>query len=102
MDAACTSTGRAIRSDNIAFMRWQSDHKGILKRTKVWNRTVFDRTAELRTWVDFCGKVQKRGIKQYIYADNRYAGYAPGAVELFRSLCHEKGVATPLSSTTEP
>jgi uncharacterized protein YecE (DUF72 family) len=83
---------------DFAFIRWQGDHKGIQDRTRVWNREIFDRTAELRTWVDFCGKTQKRGIKQYIYANNHYAGYAPGTLELFRSLCHEKGIATPLTS----
>jgi uncharacterized protein YecE (DUF72 family) len=83
---------------DFAFVRWQGDHKGIQQRTKVWNRTIFDRTAELRTWVDFCGKIQKRGIKQFIYAGNHYAGYAPATLELFRSLCHERGIVTPLGS----
>jgi uncharacterized protein YecE (DUF72 family) len=55
---------------NFAVIRWHGDHKGILKRTNAWNRTIFDRTAELRTWVQACGELQKRGIKQYIYANN--------------------------------
>ncbi|HMD09432.1 MAG TPA: DUF72 domain-containing protein [Candidatus Acidoferrum sp.] len=83
---------------DFTFIRWQGDHKGIRERTNVWNRTIFDRTAELRTWVDFCGKIQKPGIKQYIYASNQYAGYAPATVELLRSLCHEKGITTQLGS----
>jgi uncharacterized protein YecE (DUF72 family) len=81
---------------DFVFILWQGDHKGIQKRTKLWNKTVFDRTAELRTWVDFCSKTQKRGIRQYISADNHFAGNAPATVELFRSLCHEIGIATPL------
>lgn len=62
---------------DFAFIRWRGDSKDIQKHSKVWNRTIFDRTAELRTWVDFCGKVQTHGITQYIYANNHYAGYAP-------------------------
>ena len=87
---------------DFVVIHWQGDHNGIEKRTRVWNRTIFDRTAELRTWVDFCRKTQKRGITQYIYANNHYAGYAPGTLELFRSLCHEKGITTPLASVAGP
>jgi uncharacterized protein YecE (DUF72 family) len=87
---------------DFVVIRWQGDHKGIQERTKAWNRTIFDRTAELRTWVDFCRKTQKRGIQQYVYANNQYAGYAPATLELFRALCHEKGIATPLVSSAGP
>jgi uncharacterized protein YecE (DUF72 family) len=87
---------------DFAFIRWHGDHKGILKRTNVWNRTIFDRTAELRTWVEVCEKLQKREIRQYIYANNHYAGCAPATIELFRSLCHERGIMTPLNITPTP
>jgi uncharacterized protein YecE (DUF72 family) len=83
---------------DFAFIRWHGDHRGILERTNQWNRLIFDRTAELRLWVDFCRKTQKRGIKQFIYANNHYAGCAPATVESFRSLCHQKGIMTPLVS----
>jgi uncharacterized protein YecE (DUF72 family) len=83
---------------DFVFIRWEGDHEDMQKQTRVWNRTIFDRTAELRTWVDFCRNIQMRGIKQYIYANNHYAGYAPATLELFRSLCHERGIATPLGS----
>jgi uncharacterized protein YecE (DUF72 family) len=61
-----------------------------------WNKTIIDRTAELQSWVTVCDKIQKRGIPQYIYANNHYAGFSPATVNLFRSLCKEKGIETPL------
>jgi uncharacterized protein YecE (DUF72 family) len=83
---------------DFACIRWQGDHRDILKQTNRWNRIIFDRTAELRLWVDFCGKMQKRGIKQYIYANNHYAGHAPATVQLFRSLCQQKEITMPQGS----
>ena len=82
---------------DFAYIRWLGDRKGIERLTKVWNRTVIDRTAELRSWVDVCKKTQKRGVTQYIYANNHYGGFAPATVELFRDLCAAQGVATPLN-----
>ena len=86
-----------ITSD-FAFIRWEGDHTDMQKHTRVWNRTIFARTMELGKWANFCRKIQRRGIRQYFYANNRYAGYAPATVDLFRSLCHERGIATPLCS----
>ena len=48
--------------------------KEIEKLTRLWNQTMVDRTAELQPWVTVCEKIQKRGITQYIYANNHYAG----------------------------
>ena len=86
---------------DFVYIRWQGDHKGIEERTKVWNKTIFDRTAELRTWVDFCRNTQRRGIRQYIYVNNYYAGHAPATLELFQSLFHEKGIIVPLGWAAE-
>jgi uncharacterized protein YecE (DUF72 family) len=82
---------------DFAYIRWLGDRKEIEKLTRVWSRTIVDRTAELQSWVTVCEKIQKRAITQYIYANNHYAGFAPATVELFRSLCRSKGIETPLN-----
>jgi uncharacterized protein YecE (DUF72 family) len=82
---------------DFAYIRFLGDRKGIEKLTKVWNKTIVDRTTELQSWVTVCERIQKRGIPQYIYANNHYAGFGPATVELFRSLCKEKGIETPLN-----
>ena len=91
---------------DFTYIRWLGDRKEIEKLTKVWSSAIVDRTAELQSWVTVCQKIQKRGITQYVYANNHYAGYAPGTVELFRSLCKAKGIETPLNvqlpAVTEP
>ena len=91
---------------DFSYIRWLGNRKDIEKLTTTWNATIIDRTADLQTWVDVCEKIQKRGITQYVYANNHYAGFAPATVELFRSLCKASGIETPLnvqfSVETEP
>ena len=91
---------------DFSYIRWLGNRKDIEKLTTVWNSTIIDRTADLQTWVDVCEKIQKRGITQYVYANNHYSGFAPATVELFRSLCKVRGIETPLnvqlSAVVEP
>jgi uncharacterized protein YecE (DUF72 family) len=81
----------------FSYIRWLGNRKDIEKLTTTWNSTIIDRTADLQTWVDVCEKIQKRGITQYVYANNHYSGFAPATVELFRSLCKARGIETPLN-----
>ena len=89
-----------------SYIRWLGNRKDIEKLTTTWNSTIIDRTNDLQTWVDVCEKIQKRGITQYVYANNHYSGFAPATVELFRSLCKVRGIETPLNvrlpGETEP
>jgi uncharacterized protein YecE (DUF72 family) len=82
---------------DFTYIRWLGDRKELEKITTVWNKTVVDRTRELQSWVDFCQKIQKRGVSQYVYANNHYAGFAPETIEQFRRLCAEKGIDVPLN-----
>jgi uncharacterized protein YecE (DUF72 family) len=80
---------------DFTYIRWLGDRKEIEKITTVWNKTVVERTAELQSWVDVCQMIKKRGVTQYVYANNHYAGFAPATIEQFRRLCAEKGIETP-------
>jgi uncharacterized protein YecE (DUF72 family) len=82
---------------NFAYIRLLGDREGIEALTTTWNKTIVDRTADLQNWVTVCEKIQKRGIPQYIYANNHCSGFSPATVSLFRSLCNEKGIETPLN-----
>jgi uncharacterized protein YecE (DUF72 family) len=70
----------------FTYVRWLGDRKGIEERTKVWNEVIVDRSHELSEWAEILGKVHKRKIQIYAYANNHYAGYGPATVEMFRSL----------------
>ena len=71
-----------ITSD-FTYVRLLGDRKEIEKQTKVWNKIIVDRQAELSEWADILGKIN---IPIYVYANNHYAGYSPATVEMFRNL----------------
>ena len=71
---------------DFTYVRWLGDRKGIEERTKVWNEVIVDRSLELSEWAEILGKVHKRKIQIYAYANNHFAGYAPATVEMFREL----------------
>ena len=80
---------------DFTYVRWLGDRKGIEERTKVWDRTILDRGTELSEWVGILGKVAKRKIQIYAYANNHYAGHGPATVEAFRKLWNADSSHTP-------
>jgi uncharacterized protein YecE (DUF72 family) len=80
---------------DFAYIRWLGDRIGIERITRVWNRIVVDRTAEMTSWVDVCKKIQRRGVTIYGYFNNHYAGFGPASVQLFRDMCIKNGLEFP-------
>jgi uncharacterized protein YecE (DUF72 family) len=80
---------------DFTYIRWLGDRKEIERVTKVWNRIVVDRTAEMSSWVDVCKKIQRRGVTVYGYFNNHYAGFGPASVQLFRDTCIKNGLEIP-------
>ena len=85
---------------DFTYIRWLGDRKGIEQVTKVWNRIVVDRAAEMTSWVDVCTKIQRRGVSIYAYFNNHYAGFGPASVEMFRTLAAVKGLEIPVNVPT--
>jgi uncharacterized protein YecE (DUF72 family) len=71
---------------DFTYIRWLGDRKGIETLTKVWDKTIVDRTSEMQEWVKYCTQVQRRGVTIYAFANNHYAGHGPGTVALFKKL----------------
>ena len=80
---------------DFTYIRWLGDRKGIEQVTRVWNRIVVDRTAEMTSWVDVCKKIQRRGVTIYGYFNNHYAGFGPASVQFFRDMCIKNGLELP-------
>lgn len=68
---------------DFTYVRWVGDRQEIEARTRVWDRTIIDRSASLAEWADVLGKLR---IPIYVYANNHYSGYGPDTVEMFRKL----------------
>lgn len=75
-----------ITSD-FTYVRWLGDRKGIEEKTTTWDKVIVDREGDLSEWVSLLKKVQERRIMILAFANNHYAGYGPGTVDLFRRLC---------------
>lgn len=73
------------------------DRKGIEEKTTTWDRVIVDRESDLSEWVSFLKKVQERRIMILAFANNHYAGYGPGTVDLFRRLWGEAALPKPMS-----
>jgi uncharacterized protein YecE (DUF72 family) len=79
----------AITTD-FTYVRWLGDRKAIEQQTRVWDKIIVDRRAELSEWVDILGKVYQRNVQIYTYANNHYAGFSPATVEMFRDLWRKR------------
>jgi uncharacterized protein YecE (DUF72 family) len=77
--------GDAITAD-FTYIRWLGDRKVIEEQTKVWDKTVVDRTSDLQEWVEACRNFLKRKIRVFAFANNHYGGYAPDTLRLFEKL----------------
>jgi uncharacterized protein YecE (DUF72 family) len=71
---------------NFTYVRWLGDRKGIEEQTKTWDKVVVPRSRELSEWAEVLGKVDKRKIQIFAYANNHYAGHGPATVEMFQEL----------------
>jgi uncharacterized protein YecE (DUF72 family) len=71
---------------NFTYIRWLGDRKGIEEQTKTWDKVIVDRRAELSEWAEVLGKVHKRKIQIFAYANNHYAGHGPATVEMFQNV----------------
>ena len=71
---------------DFTYARFLGDRKSIEEQTKVWDKVIVDRRAELSEWEEILGKVHKQKIHIYCYANNHFAGFGPATVEMFQDL----------------
>ena len=71
---------------DFTYVRWLGDRKGIEEKTKTWDKVIVDRQGDLFEWVGLLKKVHERRIMILAFANNHYAGFGPGTIDLFRSL----------------
>jgi uncharacterized protein YecE (DUF72 family) len=77
---------------DFTYVRWLGDRKEIEAKTTSWDKTIVDRQGELLEWVNLLKNVHERHIMILAFANNHYAGFGPGTLELFRRLWGDKGL----------
>jgi len=77
---------------DFTYVRWLGNRKGIEEQTTTWDKTVIDRTSDLKNWVDLLKEMvnNKKIRKLFAFANNHYAGHGPGTVKLFKDLWDKK------------
>jgi uncharacterized protein YecE (DUF72 family) len=58
---------------DFTYVRWLGDRKGIEEQTKIWDKIIVDRRADLVEWVKVLKPVHKRKIQILAFANNHYA-----------------------------
>jgi uncharacterized protein YecE (DUF72 family) len=77
---------------DFAYVRWLGDRHGIEKITQTWDRTVVDRTDDLRHWVDVLNELifNKKIRKVFAFANNHFSGHGPATVKMFWDLWEKR------------
>ena len=70
---------------DFVYVRWLGDRHGIERRTRQWDRTIVDRTADLRRCIPALRSLLGR-TTVYGFFNNHYAGHAPGSIALLEKL----------------
>jgi uncharacterized protein YecE (DUF72 family) len=74
---------------DFSYVRLLGDRKGMQTKTRTWDKVIVNRSTELRSWVDVCQRIYKRGGSVFVYAENGYAGHAPATVTQFVKLWND-------------
>ena len=77
---------------DFAYVRWLGDRKGIEKQTTMWDKTVIDRTSDLKKWVEVFKSLvsNTKVLKIFAFSNNHYAGHGPATAKLFWDLWNKK------------
>jgi uncharacterized protein YecE (DUF72 family) len=57
---------------DFSYVRLLGNRKQIEMTTTVWEKVAEDKTEKVSAWVKYCLEVRRRGVKQYVYANNHY------------------------------
>ena len=77
---------------DFAYVRWLGDRKQIEKQTTTWDKTVVDRTSDLKKWVEVFKSLvsNTKVLKIFAFSNNHYAGHGPATARLFWDLWNKK------------
>ncbi|MGB7729475.1 MAG: DUF72 domain-containing protein [Candidatus Acidiferrum sp.] len=78
-------------SSDFGYVRWLGNRKAIETHTTIWDKTIIDRTDDLRNWVQLCRQfVADRKVKRlFLFGNNHYQGHGPDTVKTFWQLWNE-------------
>jgi uncharacterized protein YecE (DUF72 family) len=72
-------------TSNFAYVRWLGNRKEIETQTTTWDKTILDRTDDLRHWVQLLRQIvaERKLNRLFLFANNHYQGHGPDTVKAF-------------------
>ncbi len=83
---------------DFVYVRWLGGRQGIEKITQVWDKTVVDRTEDLKNWVGLFRQFTSKNLKIFAFANNHYGGFGPETIKTFWDLWKMKQSKDPSST----
>jgi uncharacterized protein YecE (DUF72 family) len=83
---------------DFVYLRLLGDRYEIEAQTKVWDKTVVDRTREIDEWADVTNAVRER-VPVYTYVNNHFAGHAPQTVWEFLKRIETRRTGAPAGAS---
>jgi uncharacterized protein YecE (DUF72 family) len=74
-----------VVTTDFVYGRFIGDRKAVEERTKVFDRVVLDKSADIERWSALLQDVLEIVPKAYVFANNHYAGHGPATID---SLAH--------------
>lgn len=73
---------------DFSYVRWLGDRRAIERQTRTWDKTILDRTEDMKHWVGIARQlIDQRKIRHlFLFANNHYAGHGPDTIRLFERL----------------
>ena len=78
-DDLCSRPG--VCTAGFTYIRWLGDRHGIERITKLWDKSVVDRTADLARWIPHIKRLLDQQVRVYGYVNNHYSGHAPADLQ---------------------
>ncbi len=76
-------------SSNGCYIRLLGDRKKIESITSTWDKEVIDQNDRLQRWAVLLAELAGRGVSNFVYINNHYAGHAPATAKRLQRLCDD-------------
>jgi uncharacterized protein YecE (DUF72 family) len=83
-----------IVTSDFVYVRLLGDRYAIEQIASSWDKTVVDRSRELKEWSTVVDQLLARDMKVYTYMNNHFAGHSPETLRQFLELLRQRQLQT--------
>ncbi len=83
-----------IVTSDFVYVRLLGDRHAIEQIASSWDKTVVDRSSELKEWSTVVDQLLARNMKVYTYVNNHFAGHSPETLRQFLEMLRRRQLQT--------